>query len=166
MQWVTPMAKAGATLFTFHIESTMPGDVRLQTLDTDPMLEWKSGVRTLITAIQQAGMKVGVAIRPSTPIEYLIQALSDTTVDLILIMTVEPGFSGQSFMRHVMPKVSTVRQAFPTTHVQVDGGLAPDTVDEAAKAGANVIVAASAIFGAVDRKWVMDQLRASVDQHA
>ena len=171
MQWVLPMAKAGASLFTFHIESTMPGNVSLLSSQVDQdeeyTLKWRAGVSTLISAIHESGMKVGIAIKPSTSVQYLLQLqpiLCDQ-VYLILVMTVEPGFSGQAFMKHVMPNVSAVRHMYPGIHVQVDGGLAPDTVDEATKAGANVIVAASAIFGASDRKRVMDQLRLSVDTH-
>lgn len=78
------------------------------------------------------------------------------------MQTVEPGFSGQSFKADQMPKVKALREKYPTLNIQVDGGLAPSTIDAATEAGANVIVAASAIFGAEDRKAVIDVLRASV----
>jgi len=86
-------------------------------------------------------------------------------VDVVLIMTVNPGFSGQKFMGDMMPKVETLRQKFPDLNIQVDGGLSPETIDQAAEAGANVIVAASAIFGANDRKAVIDALRAGVEKN-
>lgn len=148
----------------------MPGDFILSSqVDTDVeyATQWREGISTLITTIQQAGMKVGIAIKPSTSIHYLTEdpslvSIIQSSVDLILVMTVEPGFSGQAFMKHIMPKVVTVRTQFPMKDIQVDGGLAPDTVDDATKAGANVIVAASAIFNAVDRKQVMDQIRTSI----
>lgn len=86
-------------------------------------------------------------------------------VDLVLIMTVNPGFSGQEFMADMMPKVKTLREKYPDLNIQVDGGLSPTTIDTAAEAGANVVVAASAIFGAEDRKAVIDALRAGVEKN-
>lgn len=86
-------------------------------------------------------------------------------VDQVLIMTVEPGFGGQAFMADMMPKVRALRDAFPTLDIEVDGGLAPDTIDQAAQAGANMIVAGSAVFKAADPKAVVEQLRRSVEKH-
>jgi ribulose-phosphate 3-epimerase len=145
-KWVTPLQQAGSTSFTFHLESGLP--------ENDP--------RIMIQQIRTAGMKVGIAIKPKTPVEDLFPYMND--IDLALIMTVEPGFSGQKFMPDMMSKVETLRAKYPNVHIQVDGGLSPDTIDAAATAGANVIVAASAIFGAPDRKAVMDQLRAGVER--
>lgn len=148
MDWVIPMSKAGTNLFTFHIESNMPND---------------GGVQTLIDAIKKQGMKVGASIKPGTSIDE-IEPIVDQ-LDLILVMTVEPGFSGQSFMEGCMGKVKSLREKYPDIDIQVDGGLSPTTVDKATEAGANVIVAASAIFGSDDRKGVIDALRSSVDKH-
>ena len=155
MDWVKPMAKAGANLFTFHIESNMPSE-------SDGNGSASSGVQTLIDAIKSEGMQVGVSIKPGTSIETILPIINQ--LDLILIMTVEPGFSGQSFKPDMMPKVQALRKQFPDMNIQVDGGLSPKTVDVASEAGANVIVAASAIFGSEDRKGVIDALRASVDK--
>lgn len=148
MDWVKPMGKAGANIFTFHIESNMPQD---------------GGVQTLITAIKTEGMKVGVSIKPDTSIHEILPIMDQ--LDMVLVMTVVPGFSGQSFMGEMMPKVKELRMKYPDMDIQVDGGLSPKTVDEATVAGANVIVAASAIFGSDDRKGVIDTLRASVEKN-
>lgn len=145
-KWVDPLKKAGASNFTFHIESEMP----------------EGGAKAMIKMIRDAGMKVGIVIKPKTPIEEVFPYLDD--IDHVLIMTVEPGFSGQKFMADMMPKVKALREKAPTINIQVDGGLSPSTIDAAAEAGANVIVAASAIFGSDDRQGVIDALRAGVDK--
>lgn len=146
-KWVAPLQKAGASSMTFHVESNLP----------------EGGVPAMIKLIKDAGMKVGLVIKPKTPAEDVFPYLED--IDMVLIMTVEPGFSGQQFMGEMMPKVKALREKKPDLNVQVDGGLSPSTIDEAGKAGANVIVAASAIFGSDDRKGVIDALRAGVDKY-
>jgi ribulose-phosphate 3-epimerase len=83
-------------------------------------------------------------------------------VDMVLIMTVEPGFGGQAFMPEVLPKVARLRSLRPALDIQVDGGLTPGTIKEAADAGANVIVAGSAIFKAKDPGGVITLLREEV----
>jgi len=123
----------------------------------------EDGVKVLIKAIQDAGMQVGISIKPDTPAEAIYEYLDD--LDLILCMTVVPGFSGQKFMPQVMPKVQLLRSKCPTMNIQVDGGLSPSTVDHATQAGANVIVAASAIFGSNDRAGVIQSLRTSIDKY-
>ncbi|CAB9524258.1 Ribulose-phosphate 3-epimerase [Seminavis robusta] len=145
-KWVAPLQKAGASNFTFHIESEMP----------------EGGPKAMIKMVKDAGMKVGIVIKPKTPIEEVFPYVDD--IDLVLIMTVEPGFSGQKFMPDVMPKVKALREKAPDLNIQVDGGLSPTTIDSAAEAGANVIVAASAIFGSDDRQGVINSLRAGVDK--
>ncbi|KAL7574981.1 hypothetical protein ACA910_010800 [Epithemia clementina (nom. ined.)] len=145
-KWVEPMKKAGASGFTFHLESEMP----------------EGGVPAMIKKVRDAGMRVGIVIKPETPVDALFQYVNE--IDLALIMTVEPGFSGQEFMSDMMPRVKELRQKFPDLDIQVDGGLSPTTIDAAAEAGANAIVAASAIFGSKDRKGVIDALRAAVDK--
>lgn len=146
-KWVEPLRKAGATSMTFHVESVMP----------------EGGVKALISTVKDAGMKVGLVIKPGTPVDVIYEYAND--IDLVLIMTVEPGFSGQKFMPDMMPKVEALRERYPGLNIQVDGGLSPSTVDEATKAGANVIVAASAIFGSDDRGGVIKVLRESVEKH-
>jgi ribulose-phosphate 3-epimerase len=146
-KWVEPLKKAGASSMTFHLESNLPNN--------DP--------KEMIRRIRGAGMSVGMVIKPGTPVETLYPFIED--IDLVLIMTVEPGFSGQKFMADMMPKVKNLRELYPKLNIQVDGGLSPDTIDAAAKAGANVVVAASAIFGSKDRKTVIDALRAGVEKY-
>jgi len=146
MFFVKPMADAGVNSFTFHIESDMPKE---------------GGVQALIDAIKESGMEVGITLKPGTPLEEIIPYVDQA--DLILVMTVEPGFSGQSFKAEMMDKVRTLRDLFPNKNISVDGGLAPETVDLATAAGANVIVSASAIFGSNDRAGVIKILRQSVD---
>lgn len=146
-KWIEPLKKAGASSLTFHLESDIPNQ--------DP--------KDMIQKIRDAGMKVGMVIKPKTPIESIFQYADQ--LDVVLIMTVEPGFSGQKFMADMMPKVRALREKFPNLNIQVDGGLSPETIDRAAEAGANVIVAASAIFGSDDRKGVIDTLRAGVEKY-
>jgi ribulose-phosphate 3-epimerase len=146
-KWVDAIKRSGADSMTFHIESELP--------ENNPSV--------LIQQIKEAGMRVGIVIKPGTPVEKLYDYTDD--IDLALIMTVEPGFSGQKFMADMMPKVKALRERCPTLNIQVDGGLSPATVDAAAEAGANVIVAASAIFGSDNRKGVIDALRAGVEKY-
>ena len=144
--WVGPMADAGADSFTFHVEATK-----------DP--------KSLIASIRSASrpMKVGVSIKPGTPIESILDFAGDC--DILLVMTVEPGFGGQSFMPEMMSKVQKLRELFPTKDIEVDGGLKATTIDEAATAGANMIVAGSAVFKAADRSKAIAELRRSVEKY-
>lgn len=146
-KWVEPMKKAGASSLTFHVESDLP----------------EGGPKAMIKMIRDAGMNVGIVVKPKTSIESIFEYVND--VDVVLIMTVEPGFSGQKFMGDMMPKVKVLREKFPKLNIQVDGGLSPTTVDAAASVGANVIVAASAIFGSDDRQGVINSLRAGVKKY-
>jgi ribulose-phosphate 3-epimerase len=146
-KWVQPLKLAGATQFTFHLESILPNN--------DPF--------AMIQMIRDANMRVGIVIKPNTPIESVFPFIE--LIDIVLIMTVEPGFSGQAFMPEMMPKVRILREKYPSLYIQVDGGLSPETIDQAASVGANVIVAASAIFNSSDRKGVIDTLRAGLDKY-
>eukprot|EP00052_Salpingoeca_macrocollata_P024512 m.219852 g.219852 ORF g.219852 m.219852 type:complete len:226 (-) comp22266_c1_seq1:892-1569(-) len=144
-QWVAPMADAGANQFTFHLEAT-------------------DNPQELIKQIREHNMKVGVAIKPKTPVET-VEALV-ALVDMVLVMTVEPGFGGQSFMEDMMPKVEYLRSKHAELDIEVDGGLGPSTIDAAAKAGANMIVAGSAVFKPdASPAAVIQALRASVEKH-
>ncbi|KAJ8576040.1 hypothetical protein ON010_g3172 [Phytophthora cinnamomi] len=141
-QWVSDIAEAGGDQYTFHLESSQ-----------DPL--------ALIKQIRDAGMKVGLAIKPGTSAEAAFPYVE--LVDMVLVMTVEPGFGGQSFMADMMPKVETIRAKYPTLDIEVDGGLGPSTIDAAAKAGANMIVAGSSVFKAADPRAVIVQMRNSVE---
>lgn len=83
---------------------------------------------------------------------------------MVLIMTVHPGFGGQKFMASELPKVKAVRERYPEMNIEVDGGVSESTIDQAAEAGANVIVAGSAVFGAKDPADVISKLRQAVDK--
>ena len=122
----------------------------------------EGGAKALIKSIKDSGMQAAIALKPGTGADAIAEYADD--LDMILVMTVEPGFSGQSFMANQMDKVKTIRERYPNMNIQVDGGLSPTTVDNATAAGANVIVAASAIFGSDDQKGVIDSLRASVEK--
>lgn len=142
-QWVQDIADAGGDQFTFHLEAT-----------ADPL--------ALIQQIRDAGMKVGVAVKPGTPVEQVFPLVDK--VDMVLVMTVEPGFGGQKFMPDMMPKVEALRAKFPTLDIEVDGGLGPSTIDAAAKAGANMIVAGSSVFKAADPAAAILEMRHSVEK--
>mmetsp|Transcript_35410 Transcript_35410/g.77567 ORF Transcript_35410/g.77567 Transcript_35410/m.77567 type:complete len:245 (+) Transcript_35410:1-735(+) len=146
-KWVEPMSKAGCSCYNFHYESEMP----------------EGGHKALIQTIKDAGMKVAMTLKPTTPVDVLFPFLDD--LDMVMIMTVMPGFSGQKFMADQMPKIDAIRSRAPLLDIQVDGGVSPKTVDQCTKAGANVIVAASAIWGSDDRAGVIKILRDSVLSH-
>lgn len=86
-----------------------------------------------------------------------------TGEQMVLVMTVHPGFGGQKFMASELPKVTALRARYPDLNIEVDGGLGPSTIHQAAEAGANVIVAGSAVFGAKDPADVITKLRAAVE---
>ncbi len=117
----------------------------------------------LLGAIRALGMRAGLAANPDTPAEALAPHLHQ--VDLVLCMTVFPGFAGQSFMGEVMDKVARVRQLVAAgdraVDIEVDGGIGPETAPVAARAGANVLVAGSAIFGAPDPRAAAQAIRAA-----
>lgn len=141
-RWAPPYAQAGAYSVTFHIEAAR-----------DP--------ERVCADIRQAGARAGVAVKPDTDLDR-IDALGDS-LDMILVMTVEPGFGGQSFMVDMLEKVSRARRfadrAAGDVWVQVDGGVGPDTIERCAQAGANVFVAGSAVFRADDPAAMVQNLR-------
>ena len=132
-KYIADLKKSGADLVTFHLEA-----------EGDPA--------ETIRMIHAEGMKAGISVKPKTPVEALEPYLDD--VELVLVMTVEPGFGGQSFMADQMGKVRAVREmidAFnPACELEVDGGVGPDTFRACIDAGANVLVAGSAVYGAED----------------
>eukprot|EP00128_Syssomonas_multiformis_P005493 Colp12_sorted_trinity150504_noHs@22937 len=142
-KWVDDMADAGGDQFTFHIEATK-----------DPV--------ALIHQIKAAGMKAGVAIKPGTSVD-VVKPLVELA-DMVLVMTVEPGFGGQKFMADMMPKVAELRRLYPTLDIEVDGGLGPSTIEAAAAAGANMIVAGSSVFNSPDPSKIILDLRRAVER--
>lgn len=137
-QWVKDMADAGADQYTFHLEAT-----------NKPM--------ELIQQIKNAGMKVGIGIKPGTPVEDVLPFVQH--VNMVLVMTVEPGFGGQKFMENMMPKVNCLRHKYRCLDIEVDGGVGTTNIDIAAKAGANMIVSGSAVVKSDDPKQVIAILR-------
>ncbi|KAM5581964.1 ribulose-phosphate 3-epimerase, cytoplasmic isoform [Rosa sericea] len=147
LDYVEPLAKAGASGFTFHVEVS------------------KDNWQELVQRIKSKGMTPGVALKPGTPIEEVFPLVEgEIHVDLVLVMTVEPGFGGQKFMPETMDKVRTLRKKYPSLDIEVDGGLGPSTIDIAASAGANCIVAGSSVFGAPEPAKVISVLRTSVEE--
>ncbi|MGH7198095.1 MAG: ribulose-phosphate 3-epimerase, partial [Candidatus Omnitrophota bacterium] len=106
--------------------------------------------------IRSCSVTRGVSLRPQTPVAAIEKNLKD--VDLVLLMTVNPGFGGQAFMPEVMPKVRELRARFDKD-IQVDGGINKDTCRAAVEAGANVLVAGTAIFGRKDTRQAIEDLR-------
>jgi len=147
-QWVKDCADAGVHMFTFHWEAVDRSNVKCM---------------ELVKEIKAAGMKVGIAVKPKTAVEEIFPIIEAGQVDMALVMTVEPGFGGQSFMKDMMAKVKSLREKFPTLLVQVDGGLSEKTIGFAAEAGANVIVAGTACFKAECPTTVIANLRKAVD---
>ena len=150
-QWVADIAKAGGSRYTFHLEAVEGAGA------ADDL-----SVRELCSLIQGNNMQVGIAIKPGTDVSALAPFVA--LVDMVLVMTVEPGFGGQSFMPNMMPKVLSLRNDYPDLDIQVDGGLGAATIDTAAAAGANIIVAGSAVFKADDKPLIICQLRRSVEK--
>lgn len=137
LELVKPFAESGADIITFHIESCR-----------DP--------RRTIAAIRECGKQVGVSIRPKTPLSELAPYLKD--VDMVLVMSVEPGFSGQSFMPEALPKIESLKKIFDK-HIEVDGGINLTTARQVAAAGATILVAGTAVFGESDYKKAIGRLR-------
>ena len=146
-RWAPAYVEAGAASVTFHVEAaTAP--VRL--------------ARTL----RAAGSRAGMALRPATPIEPYEDLLPE--LDMVLIMSVEPGFGGQPFLESVLPKVRRTREAIARhggqIWLQMDGGVSTETIERCADAGADVFVAGSAVYGADDRDKAVRELRALAQQ--
>jgi ribulose-phosphate 3-epimerase len=141
-RWAPSYAEAGAGSVTFHAEAS------------------KAPLRTART-IRAARARAGIALNPSTPIEPLVDLLP--AFDMVLVMTIEPGFGGQVFMDETLPKIRRVREAIGDRDIwlQVDGGVTEDTIGRAAEAGANVFVAGSAVYGAADPAVAIETLRAA-----
>lgn len=111
----------------------------------------------LIAAIHDGGAAAGIALNPATSLSAIDDVVK--TVDLVLVMSVEPGFGGQKFLPGVLSKVRELRKRFPHLMIQMDGGITPETASLCCRAGANNIVAGSAIFGAKDRAKAIASLR-------
>lgn len=143
-RWAQEYADAGAEVITFHTEACAS----------------ESEIRATIEAFRRAGVaRVGVALKPETELDSVLGLLDE--IDIVLVMSVFPGFGGQSFREEVLPKVEALRAAGWTGLLEMDGGLDADTIPRCAAAGCDVFVAGSAIFGARDMADVIARFRAS-----
>ncbi|KAI1409751.1 ribulose-phosphate 3-epimerase [Hypoxylon sp. FL1857] len=165
-KWVKEFKKAGCDLYCFHYEAAFSSAAESPEAKTDE----KTNPKDLIRYIHDQDLLAGIALKPATGVEVLTELLESSDPkerpDMVLIMTVEPGFGGQKFMASELPKVQALRKKYPELNIEVDGGLGPGTIDQAADAGANVIVAGSAVFGAKDPAEVISLLRTSVEQRS
>ncbi|UCD28761.1 MAG: ribulose-phosphate 3-epimerase [Planctomycetota bacterium] len=138
MKYAEPFAKAGSNLLTFHIETTKQP-------------------RTIIEHIRSLGLNVGITLNPSTPVSDIVPVLDE--VDQVLIMSVWPGFGGQQFIESSLDKLREVRSLLrPDQRLEVDGGVGPDTVSAVVSAGADTLVAGSAIFDQPDPGAALKEL--------
>ncbi len=136
--YIDDFIKAGADIITFHTEC-----------DSD--------IEKTIDKIIAGGCKASLAVKPNTDIEEVYPYLDK--LSMVLVMTVEPGFGGQSFMESTMPKIEKLRAKCPDIDIQVDGGINTETVKIAGRAGANVMVAGSAVFNSADLKETIKILK-------
>jgi len=142
---IPDFAKAGANIITFHPEASEHIDRSLQ-------------------LIRDHGCKAGLVFNPATPLDYLMHVMDK--LDIILLMSVNPGFGGQSFIPHTLQKIAAVRKLIDASGrdimLEVDGGIKIDNIEAAARAGADTFVAGSAIFGKPDYKKVIDAMRSEL----
>ncbi|KAL2799943.1 ribulose-phosphate 3-epimerase [Aspergillus keveii] len=166
-KWVKDFKDAGCDLYCFHYEAAVSSVAATEPADSTTTR--KTSPKELIRYIHEQGMQAGIAIKPDTPVDVLWDILANEEEserpDMVLIMTVYPGFGGQKFMASELPKVSALRERYPDLNIEVDGGLGLGTIDQAAEAGANVIVAGSAVFGAQDPGDVIAKLREAVEKN-
>lgn len=147
-RWAPAYAEAGIQSVTFHVEAA-----------DDP--------RALARTLRAAGARAGMALKPRTPWQPYEDLLPE--LDMVLVMTVEPGFGGQSFLADQLPKVRAVRESVRRhggqIWVQVDGGVSGRTIEQCAEAGADVFVAGSAVYGGQDAAHAVDELRELATRH-
>jgi ribulose-phosphate 3-epimerase len=188
MKWVKDFKDAGCDLYCFHYEAAISSVAAREPADNKTTK--RTSPTEMIRYIHECGLQAGIAIKPETPVDVLWEILEseheserpdvryslpkaqeDCTLSaltvcwqMVLVMTVNPGFGGQKFMASELPKVTALRERYPGLNIEVDGGLGEGTVDQAADAGANVIVAGSAVFGASDPSAVILKLREAVEK--
>ena len=146
VRYVKAFCDAGADLLNFHVES-----------------DSEENIRAAIEQTKKLGRKTGVTVKPMTGAEAVMPYIRD--VDLILVMTVEPGFGGQSFMADMLPKIGEIRRLIdlynPNCELEVDGGIDAATARLVKAAGANVLVAGSGVFKSPDRTAAIESIRNS-----
>jgi ribulose-phosphate 3-epimerase len=146
-RWAPAYAEAGAKSVTFHIEAAA-APIRLA------------------RDLRAAGARAGMALKPATPVEPYLDLLDE--IDMLLVMTVEPGFGGQKFLDVVLPKLRRCSEAIRgrdlDVWLQVDGGVSAETIERCAEAGADVFVAGSAVYGKDDPAAAIEALRAQASK--
>ena len=139
-------AQAGADIVVFHVEA-----------------ETHDNIVTAIDELQKMGKRAGLSVKPGTPAEALTPYID--TLDMVLVMTVEPGFGGQEFIPAMLPKITELRRIIDgrklNCEIEVDGGIDPVTAGLCIEAGASVLVSGSDVFGAADRAARIEQIRNS-----
>ncbi len=141
-RWAPAYAEAGAGSVTFHAEAV-------------------AAPTKLARTLRSLGSRAGLALNPASPIEPYVDLLPE--IDMILIMTIEPGFGGQTFLDVTLPKIRRARQVIGDLDIwlQVDGGVNAETIERCAEAGADVFVAGTAVYGAADPAQAIERLRAA-----
>ena len=142
IKWIKPFAEAGADSISFHIEAVN--------------FDFKKCMN-VISRIRMYNIKVGIVVNPHTDITKIFPLIS--FVDFVLIMTVNPGFSGQSFIENCVTKISTLREHYPKIPIQVDGGINCNTIKKCYDAGAMMFVSGSTLFKSNDMKKIYNELK-------
>jgi ribulose-phosphate 3-epimerase len=143
-QYIPLFAEAGADIISVHVETCQH-------------------LHRTVHMIKDAGVKAGVVLNPATPVESVRHIIQD--VDLVLLMTVNPGFGGQTFIHEVLPKIREVKEMVDKLdkdiEIEVDGGVNAQTAELCIEAGANVLVAGSAVYGNADRQKAIESIRST-----
>lgn len=137
-KFIENFADAGANIITIHEEC-------------------KDNIKEAFNLIRSKGIKASISINPPTPLSKIKPYLDD--VDMVLIMSVNPGYAGQKFMPEVLKKVKELRKLKPNLDIEIDGGINTGTISKAVKSGANIIVAGSSVFNNPDRKQAISDLK-------
>jgi ribulose-phosphate 3-epimerase len=144
-RYIKEFIEAGSKMLTIHVEAT-------------------THLQRHIQHIKEQGVKAGVSLNPSTPLDVLEYILSE--VDFVLIMTVNPGFGGQKFLRSMLPKIKRLRKMINekglSAEIEVDGGIGVDNIKDASQAGADIFVAGNAIFGSGDYRKTIQEMREKI----
>lgn len=159
---IASLRPASSAIFDAHLMISDPGRYLEDFLAAGADIvtvhaEVETDLREVLTRIRQAGRVAGLAMNPETPISRIEPSLSEC--DLLLVMTVHPGFGGQTFMADVLPKMSELRQLAPEHLISVDGGISSETIAGAARAGADIFVAGSAVMDAENSQFAISELR-------
>ncbi len=146
-QYIDAFAAAGSDVITVHVEAARH-------------------LHRTVTRIKELGVKAGVSLNPATPLSLLEPIL--TELDLLLIMTVNPGFGGQKFISSVLPKIKTAKDILsylsPQIVIEVDGGITLDNIRTVSDAGADIMVAGAAVFGSENYLWTINAMKTALNE--